>query len=42
VAFLEKKLGAAIDDDDVVAENFESIAAISRFIAATGANGRGA
>ena len=33
-AFIERELGVQLADDDLTAENFESIAALSRFLAA--------
>lgn len=41
VAFLEKKLGVVIEDEEVVAENFESVAVIARFVAARAPSGPG-
>ena len=32
VAFVERELGVAVDDDELVPANFDSIAAISSFI----------
>jgi acyl carrier protein len=33
-AFIERELGVQLADDDLTAENFESIATLSRFLAA--------
>jgi acyl carrier protein len=34
ISFLEEKFGVAIDDSDLVADNFDSIEKIAKFVAA--------
>jgi acyl carrier protein len=34
ISFLEEKFGVAIDDSDLVADNFDSIEKIARFVSA--------
>ncbi len=36
VSYLENSLGIAIDEDDLIPENFESIAAIHRYLQSRG------